>query len=85
MYQRKYCRSCQQSHSNRSGFHTTYLARADFVKCNEGERLCKHGASDVFLGQQQGHGDQREQNLRDECERLDTDAGVRRLLRAEVQ
>jgi hypothetical protein len=67
------------------GFHEAYLARADFVKRNKSKCLCKHGAGKILFGQQQGHGDQREQNLRDESERLDTDADVGRLLRAEVQ
>jgi hypothetical protein len=46
------------NHTRIEGFHEAYLTCADFVKCNESKCLCKHGAGDVFLGQQQWHGDQ---------------------------
>lgn len=65
-------------------FYETYLACADFVKRNERKCLCEHGAGEVFLRQQQRHRDQGEQDLRDECHRLNTEACVRGLLRAEM-
>lgn len=46
----------------------TYLAGADFVESHERERLREHGAGEVFLGQEQGHHDEREQQLRHESE-----------------
>jgi len=67
------------------GLCNTYLAGADFVESDESKSLCKHGAWEIFLRQQQGHGDQREQDLRNERKRFDTDTGVGRLLRAEMQ
>lgn len=57
-------------------FGKTYLAGADFIESHECERLREHGAGEVFLGQEQGHHDEREQNLWHESEGFDVEGGV---------
>lgn len=49
----------------------TYLTRADLVEGNKGEGLRQHGRRKVFLGPHERNQQRREQQLRQEGERLD--------------
>lgn len=56
--------ACQQRVGFRKGL--DYLAGADFIKRYECERLSKHSTCEVFFGECNGDGKDREPELRQE-------------------
>lgn len=67
MYQRKYCLDVSRD-TKVVDIGKTHLAGANFIESDKSERLRKHSASEVFLRQEERRHDQREQDLREECQ-----------------